>query len=66
MSKNQRQLNRRHFTTAVGASVIGSGVFVNPIPAQESSSPNERLNLAAIGVTGRAAGNIKGLSLIHI
>ena len=60
MSGNKRRLNRRHFTTAVGASVIGSGVFVNPTPAEESSSPNERLNLAAIGVTGRAAGNIKG------
>ena len=60
MSKNPNKLNRRHFNAAVGASMIGSGVFVNPAPAQESTSPNERLNLAAIGVTGRAAGNIKG------
>mgnify|MGYP001330777551 CR=1 FL=1 len=52
MSRNPNKLNRRHFHAAVGASVIGSGVFVNPAPAQESTSPNERLNLAAIGVTG--------------
>ncbi|MBK95373.1 MAG: oxidoreductase [Planctomycetaceae bacterium] len=62
MSKQSAKLNRRSFVSALGVTAIGSGVFVNPTPAQESTSPNERLNLAAIGVTGRAAGNIKGVA----
>ena len=60
MANPAKALNRRNFVSALGATAIGSGVFVNPAPAKESTSPNERLNLAAIGVTGRAAGNIKG------
>jgi predicted dehydrogenase len=34
------------------------GYFAGHAPAQQSNSPNERLNLAAIGATGRAGANI--------
>jgi predicted dehydrogenase len=42
------------------AATVGAGFHVNPTPAAESKSPNERLNLAAVGATGRAGANIQG------
>ena len=60
--------NRREFLRqgAVVSSVIGSGYFVNPTPAVESKSPNERLNIAAVGATGRAGNDIKELASQNI
>ncbi len=60
-----RQLNRRRFVqTAAFASV--AGYFVNPTQAQPSTSPNERLNIAAVGATGRAGADIAGVSSQNI
>jgi predicted dehydrogenase len=64
---SQLSLNRRRFLSrslatsgaTLSAAVIG-GFHVNPAPAAQSNSPNERLNLAAIGAAGRAAANISG------
>lgn len=61
------QLSRRHFlrtTAAVGA--IGAGFHVNPTPAAASKSPNEKLNIAGVGATGRAGADIAGVSTQNI
>ena len=56
-------LHRRQFlqTSAAGAA-LAVGYFSSLSPAQESNSPNERLNIAAIGATGRAGANNAALS----
>ncbi|MFO0868386.1 MAG: Gfo/Idh/MocA family oxidoreductase [Pirellulales bacterium] len=59
-----RRGNRRQFvqgSLATGA-LVAAGYFVHPVPAADSKSPNERLVLAAVGVTGRAAENIREVS----
>ena len=63
-----RHVDRRQFLaqTAATAAVIGSGYFINPSPAQESTSPNERLNIAAVGSTGRAGADIQGCASQNI
>jgi len=58
-------LDRRHFLQATGAT-IAAGYFVSSAPAQESQSPNERLNLAAVGATGRAGANVSAVSSQNI
>lgn len=61
------RLNRRRFLAqSAAASAIASGYFVSSVPAAESKSPNERLNLAAIGATGRAGANIQGCASQNI
>ncbi|MFO0905306.1 MAG: Gfo/Idh/MocA family oxidoreductase [Pirellulales bacterium] len=69
---SQRQ-DRREFlkrSALAGASLAAShaaaGYFVNPLPAAESKSPNERLNLACVGTTGRAGANVSELSSQNI
>src|SRR5262245_11084130 len=54
-------VDRREFLarSAAAAAVVGCGYFVNPTVAQDSKSPNERLNIAAIGATGRAGADIQ-------
>jgi predicted dehydrogenase len=60
-----RQISRRRFvqTTALTAA---AGYFVNPTQAQQSDSPNERLNIACVGATGRAGADIAGVSSQNI
>jgi predicted dehydrogenase len=62
-----RRLDRRQFLAQSAAvSAIASGYFINPSAAAESKSPNERLNLAAVGATGRAGANIQGCASQNI
>lgn len=59
-----REFSRRTFlsaSAAAGAS-LALGAFVNVAAAKESKSPNEKLNLAGIGVTGRAGANLSELA----
>jgi predicted dehydrogenase len=58
------RFSRRQFlsASAASASALALGAFANPAPAQESKSPSERLRIAAVGTTGRAAGNLSDLS----
>ena len=60
--------SRREFlsTTSAAAAAVALGCYVNPTAAQESKSPNERLNLAAVGATGRAGANISGCASQNI
>jgi len=56
-------LNRRDFIgrTAV-AGAVSAGLYVNPVAAGESKSPNEKLNIAAVGVAHKGEHNIKQLT----
>ena len=58
------RLSRRRFlsTSAAAVSALSLGAYVNPAPAQQSKSPNERLQIAGIGTTGRAGANLNELS----
>ena len=58
-------LNRRKFV-GVSAAAGAAGYFVNPAAAIESTSPNERLNLACVGSTNRAGANIAALKSQNI
>lgn len=57
--------SRRQFLSSISAGVA-AGVFVNPTRPLLSDSPNERLNIAAVGVTGRAGANIRGVETQNI
>jgi predicted dehydrogenase len=61
-------LARRDFLKA-GAAAVGAGAigyFVDPSPAAESKSPNEKLNIAAIGTAGRAGADISEVASENI
>ena len=58
------QSNRREFLkrSSAAAGSLAMGYFASPTSAAESNSPNERLNIAAIGTANRAAANISPLA----
>ncbi len=62
-----KRIDRREFLgrTAV-AGTLAAGFFVSESAAQESPSPNERLNIAAVGATGRAGANVRGVASQNI
>lgn len=60
------RLDRRRFLASTSAAVIGAGYFAGSLPAEESNSPNERLNIASIGTTGRAGSNLRGVATQNI
>ncbi len=60
--------NRREFlkrTAAVGGA-LAVGVHVNPTPAGQPRSPNDKLNIAAVGTMNRAGANIAGVASENI
>lgn len=58
------RFSRRRFLSASAAAsgALALGAFVNVAPAKQSKSPNEKLNLAGVGTTGRAGANLGELS----
>lgn len=55
--------NRRTFlktTAAAGAATVAGGVW-SELAAQDSVSPNEKLNIACVGTANRAAADIEGV-----
>lgn len=58
------RLSRRQFlvSSSAAAGVIASGYFVSGAPALESKSPNEKLNLAAVGTANKAMHNLQELA----
>ncbi|MBI2477832.1 MAG: gfo/Idh/MocA family oxidoreductase [Planctomycetia bacterium] len=60
-----RYISRRRFVQST-ALTAAAGYFVNPTQAQQSDSPNERLNIACVGATGRAGADIAGVSSQNI
>jgi predicted dehydrogenase len=62
-----RRVDRREFLArAATVGAIASGYFINPAKAAESKSPNEKLNLAAVGVAGKGGDNINQLKSQNI
>lgn len=62
-----RRISRRSFIQQTSlAAAMASGYFINPGPLKASTSPNERLNIAAIGATNRAGANIQGCASQNI
>src|SRR5436190_10510982 len=57
-------VSRRKFlsSSAAAASALSLGAYVNPTAAQQSKSPNERLRIAGVGTTNRAAEDLNGLA----
>ncbi len=62
------RLSRRQFlsTSAAASSALALGAYVNIAPARESKSANGKLNIAAVGVTGRAGEDIAGVTSENI
>ncbi|MEQ8787870.1 MAG: Gfo/Idh/MocA family oxidoreductase [Pirellulaceae bacterium] len=60
------RLDRRRFLASTSAAVLGAGYFAGSLSAAESDSPNERLNIASIGTTGRAGSNLRGVATQNI
>jgi len=54
--------SRRQFLGgSLAAGAIASGYFVNPVRAQQSDSPNEKLNLAIVGCANKGWHNVQEL-----
>ncbi len=60
--QGQSKSNRRDFLklTGTGAAALSCGVW-SELPAAESTSPNEKLNIGCVGTANRAAGDIRGV-----
>ncbi|MEQ8785278.1 MAG: Gfo/Idh/MocA family oxidoreductase [Pirellulaceae bacterium] len=62
-----RHVSRRDFLkTSTMAAAAGSLAVWSELPAQESNSPSERLNVAVIGVAGRGGANVNGVATQNI
>ncbi len=57
-------LSRRKFlsSSAAAASALTLGAYANPAAAQASKSPNERVRIAGVGTTNRAAEDLNQLA----
>ena len=55
--------DRRNFlkTTAVASAATVAGGVWSELAAEESSSPNEKLNIACVGTANRAAADVQGV-----
>jgi len=62
------RIDRRQFVqhSLVATGMLAGGYFINPSTARGRLSANERLNIAAIGATGRAGANIQELKSQNI
>lgn len=62
------RFSRRRFlsTSAAATGALALGAYVNVSPAKESNSPNEKLNIAGIGTTNRAAADLQGVQSENI
>src|SRR4051795_7315836 len=58
------RVSRRKFVSSFAAATtaLTLGAYVNPATAQPSKSPNERLRIAGVGTTNRAAADLSELS----
>ena len=62
-----QHLNRREFLgRSAAAGALAVAWHVNPGRAAQLKSPNEKLNIAAVGTTNRAGANIRGVSSENI
>ena len=56
----------RRFLRRATAGTLATGYFLGASPASASASPSERLNIAAVGSSNRAAADLKGVSTENI
>ena len=65
--QSKSKSNRRDFLklTGAGAAALSCGVW-SELPAAESTSPNEKLNIGCVGTANRAAGDIRGVQSENI
>jgi predicted dehydrogenase len=63
---NQTISRRRFLGHSVAAGAVASGYFVNPLPAAQSPSPNEQLNLAIVGAGNKGWHNVQQLKSENI
>ena len=52
---------RRFLGTSLTTSLVGIGYFSSGVRSEESKSPNERLNIAAVGVANKGGHNVEQL-----
>src|SRR3972149_5010565 len=60
------QFSRREFLERGAGAALAVAWHLNPSAAAESKSPNEKLNIAAVGTMNRAGANIAGTSSENI
>lgn len=58
---SQRSLHRRQFLKTTSAAALSAGLYRGFASAAESTSPNQKLNVACIGTANRAAADIQGV-----
>ena len=65
--QSQSKSSRRDFLklTGAGAAALSCGVW-SELPAAESTSPSEKLNVGCVGTANRAAGDIRGVESENI
>ncbi|MCA9055010.1 MAG: Gfo/Idh/MocA family oxidoreductase, partial [Planctomycetaceae bacterium] len=56
-----RSLPRRDFLKSTAGAALSAGLFAGFSRAADSTSPNEKLNIACIGTANRAAADIQGV-----
>ncbi|MGB7345275.1 MAG: Gfo/Idh/MocA family oxidoreductase [Pirellulaceae bacterium] len=64
-NKSSVRLSRRHFVASASVMTAATGVW-SEMPAQESKSPNEKINLICVGTANRAAANVDGVKSQNI
>lgn len=62
----QQSTRRRFLTQLSAAGAVAVGFHLGSASAQSQDSPNEKLNLAVVGVTGRGGANLAGVSKENI
>jgi len=65
LPRSSTSLSRRQFVAGATTLAATAGVW-SELPAQESKSPNEKLNLICVGTANRAAANIDGIKSQNI
>lgn len=62
------KIHRRRFLaqSAAATGAVAAGYFCSQSPAAESTSPNERLNIASVGTIARAGANLTGVASQNI
>ncbi len=59
--QSRSNVSRRDFLKVSGAAALSAGVW-SEVAAQDSNSPNEKLNIACVGTANRAMADINGVA----
>ncbi|MBX3436371.1 MAG: Gfo/Idh/MocA family oxidoreductase [Planctomycetaceae bacterium] len=64
--RKHSSFDRRNFLKTSAGAALSAGLWRSGLAAAESTSPNEKLNIACIGTANRAEEDIKGVAGEHI